>query len=79
MLLKVYCVSLSAVGGCAYDWQRKQYLTKTNMNLLLNSTSFQLWSIKKRGKHGKYRTAENTGVKHSAWYMKTVVLKKISV
>ena len=60
-LLKVYCYSFLADAGCMFNWQMVDLLGEKGWIVHLDSNSFQVQSVKKKGKHAKYSVEEHSG------------------
>ena len=68
MLLKVYYCSFSAVTACSFDWLSDgKFLIKIKLNHFINSVSFLVRSIQKKGRHGNY-SVKGHSEKYSTWY-----------
>ena len=52
-------------------WKKFFFELQKKMTHLISNACFQLWSIKKKGKHGTYNVKINVG-KYNAWYMKRI-------
>ena len=61
MLLKVYCSSFSAVAAGTFDWPMIRHFTNQGWMAWMDSTYFQMQSVKKKGKHGKYSIEIHNG------------------
>ena len=66
----MYCSSFSAVAIARLS-DRWSTFYETRMKCLMDSTYFQVQSIKKKGKHGKCNVEIHSG-KYSTWHMKRI-------
>ena len=60
-LLKTYCSPFSAVAAGTFNWPNDRSFTKERWTAWIDSTFFQVQSIKKKGKHVKHSVEVHNG------------------